>query len=161
MYNLQKSDLLKPKTRCNIKAVGDNNYYDFVVTNVLESKVIVRALKASCSPNWKVINPRLKARTLNISGGGLCFTWSSPLPKDTLIALELSFDKSYFRKDIVIRALGEVKRCVEHNRKYIISIEFKEIDERFREKIISFIFEQMRKDAKSKRLSARNLQAFS
>lgn len=231
MYNLQKSDLLKPKTRCNIKAVGDNNYYDFVVTNVLESKVIVRALKASCCPNWKVndeiivqivsdlavyefssvivssintdipiylleapqhikriqrrqyvrydyglalsffpvdnkknwkvINPRLKARTLNISGGGLCFTWSSPLPKDTLIALELSFDKSYFRKDIVIRALGEVKRCVEHNRKYIISIEFKEIDERFREKIISFIFEQMRKDAKSKRLSARNLQAFS
>lgn len=103
--------------------------------------------------NWKVINPRLKARTLNISGGGLCFTWSNPLSKDTLIALEFSFDKSFFRKEIVIRALGEVKRCVEHNKKYIISVEFKEINERAREKIISFIFEQMRKDAKSKRIA--------
>lgn len=230
MYNLQKNDLLKPKTRCNIKAIGDDDYYDFVVASVLESKFIVHALKKSCGhhwkandkinvqivsdlavyefssviissintnipiyileapqhikriqrrqyvrydygltlsffpvdikKDWKVIKPRIKVRTLNISGGGLCFTWSSPLPKNTLIALELPFDKSFFRKEIVIRALGEVKRCVEHNRKYIIGVEFREISERDRDKIIGFIFEQMRKDAKSKRLFSGNLPAF-
>lgn len=184
---LKKNDApcWKSKDKIEVQILSDSAIYEFsssvicsINTNspiyVLESPQHIKriqrrqyvrynyGLTLSFSPvenknQWKLICPRIKAKTLNISGGGLCLTWSRPLQEKTLVAITMSlpFDKSSPEEEILIQALGEVRRCVEYNGKYSIGVEFKEIDKRDREKIIGFIFEQMRKDAKSRRSFAR------
>jgi len=128
--------------------------------NRIQRKRYVRydySLTLSFSPidseaQWKSICPRLHAKTINISGGGLCFTWSNPIREKTLLAitLNLPYGRDAAANEIPIKALGEVKRCTLHNGIYSIGVQFKEIDERNREQIISFIFEQMGNNAKSR-----------
>ncbi|WP_053957418.1 flagellar brake protein [Inediibacterium massiliense] len=80
--------------------------------------------------------------TKDISGGGLRAIIKEEIEKGSIVEIDLLIDEK------LVFARGEILRCIssdETKGDYDIGIAFKEIDEKDREQIISFIFETERK----------------
>ncbi|MBP7175702.1 MAG: flagellar brake domain-containing protein [Thermoclostridium sp.] len=85
--------------------------------------------------------PFIKVSTRDISGGGVCLATESKLNIETIIEAHLKLDRK-------IRFIGIVARSIEFREKgkilYETGIEFKFIENRDRERIISYVFESQR-----------------
>jgi len=89
--------------------------------------------------------PFMKTVTRDISGGGACLVTESKLKGGTMI-------EAYLKLDRKIRFMGIVARSFEVREKgkilYATGIEFKFIENRDRERIISYVFETQRERLK-------------
>ncbi|MBF8983075.1 PilZ domain-containing protein [Lutibacter sp. B2] len=84
----------------------------------------------------------IQGLTKDISGGGLCLIIKEPLKIGENVEVMLKTGE----KNISVR--GAVLRCVKYQEfdyKFELGITFKDIDEKMREEIISYIFEHQRK----------------
>lgn len=83
----------------------------------------------------------LRTITRDISGGGVCLVTDSRLKKGTMLEAYLMLERK-------VRFMGVVARSIEFREKgkimYETGIEFKMIENRDRERIISYVFESQR-----------------
>lgn len=86
-------------------------------------------------------DPFIKTITRDISGGGVCLITSEKLKSGTMLEVYLKLER-------IIRFIGVVARSMEAREKgkiiYETGIEFKRIENRDRERIISYVFETQR-----------------
>ncbi len=88
-----------------------------------------------------------KASTLDIGGGGIKFSAGERLAAGAILKVRLFLEDKQGKQQTIVEAIGRIVR-VQHpeNRreKYTYSMEFVEIKETVRDKIINFIFASMR-----------------
>ena len=80
---------------------------------------------------------------LNISGGGIYLSTSLPLEKDSMIECRVILQN---QKEMVVK--GKVIRVIEvfkHEKMYEAVMEFVDLDDQMRERIIQFIFKEQQK----------------
>ena len=84
----------------------------------------------------------LQTFTLDISGGGLRFSLCERIEKDQVLLCELNLnDRIYSLKARVVR----VNNAYDKDYAYEVGVEFIDIDERIRQDILCFVFDQQRK----------------
>lgn len=92
--------------------------------------------------NMKPLSENFSATTIDISGGGLMFATESEIKQGDF--LELIF---YLNKETTVSAIGKAMRVIDDVRvknKKSVGVEFTLIEERERDKIIRYIFNQQR-----------------
>lgn len=80
-----------------------------------------------------VSNP-YKGILRDLSGGGLCFTTDSPLPKDTLIEIRFLDDGKLFV------LIGKVLRIMEIHNLKVYAVEFMYLDRNTQDQLVQLIF---------------------
>lgn len=89
--------------------------------------------------------PRRRAVSLDLSGGGLQMLVKEPLPVDSLLLLQLELPGR--RGQETITAVGKVRRLSVHEgegpMRYAVGVSFEHISERDRDIVIGFIFQRM------------------
>ena len=91
-------------------------------------------------PEWK------SAAILDLSGGGICFISNSVEEKDTF--LQVKFDMQLDDKVETMYANASVMRCERNENNallYDIHVKFRGLNQKEREKIIRYIFEEQRR----------------
>lgn len=91
-----------------------------------------------------VVEPAFTTSTVDLSGGGLCFSLKRPLPIRSKVGLEIAFIPG----TDLIQLMSRVIRCsevdVNGSKVYQIGVEFLAIDRSIQNKIVKFIFDLQR-----------------
>jgi c-di-GMP-binding flagellar brake protein YcgR len=92
--------------------------------------------------NMQPLSEEFTATTVDISGGGLMFTTGSPIEQGNTLEIRVCFDDG-----TTLTAIGKAVRVIDNvsgQDKKSVGVEFSLIEERERDKIIRFIFNQQR-----------------
>lgn len=102
-------------------------------------------IKEADLKNIHLRQPRRRAISLDLSGGGLQMLVKEPLPVDSLLLLHLELPGRRGRETIT--AVGRVRRLSVYEEegptRYAVGVSFENISERDRDRIIGFIFQRM------------------
>jgi len=81
----------------------------------------------------------IKSNTLDVSGGGFCMLVDAPIEKDTLLEVNIMFPDNF-----ILRTTGIVCRCFDENKVLKLGVCFQEIDEKYQERIVNYVFKKQR-----------------
>lgn len=92
--------------------------------------------------DMKPLSQQFSATTIDISGGGLMFSTENAVKRGDLLELQC-----YLNNDTTVTAIGKILRVIDDVRdknKKSVGVEFTLVEERERDKIIRYIFNQQR-----------------
>ncbi|SMB82295.1 c-di-GMP-binding flagellar brake protein YcgR, contains PilZNR and PilZ domains [Desulfonispora thiosulfatigenes DSM 11270] len=132
------------KINPNMKKIERRNFFRIDVSLDINYEII----KNSQRRTWTAVNPTNKARTSDLSGGGMQLALDKGLAEDTLMVV--CFPIFVDDTEIEIKVLGKVVRSIEDTTtetkyKWRVGVALEEITERQRDCIIKYIFSVMRK----------------
>jgi len=92
-----------------------------------------------------IASPVFRGHTANVSGGGLLLVTDLDLPPKTTLHLAIKLPRG-----LLVHAMGEVVRLINEIRtkdgvKYWLGIRFTGLEEKDREALVKFIFEEQRR----------------
>lgn len=117
----------------------------------------VSPIMLPCKDGFKVIGwdngDDIEPCSVNLSGGGLRFKMKDPLTPGTLVNLEIFLPlvpaRGIYATGVVVRS-NEIQLTLDRHTYYSTGMEFKFIDEKDRETIITYIFNEQRNDLRLK-----------
>lgn len=132
--------LLKIEALSVLEKVQRRQFYRFDWSIPVKYRVI-----ESVEPESEVENPYKDGITRDISGGGLSIALKEKVEMEKLVECLLPL-----RSDFTVKFIGKVVRSVKRNLEaskydYEIGVSFKKIDNKDREAVIKYIFEEQRK----------------
>jgi c-di-GMP-binding flagellar brake protein YcgR len=95
----------------------------------------------------KKLGEQQGAQTLNLSGGGILMQIAQPLTKGEKILVHLEVDAKMIQIPSVVKRVEEVEftlRGGDRKKRYRVSVQFEEISERIRDKIVRQVFDIQR-----------------
>ncbi len=90
----------------------------------------------------------LSYRTINISGGGMSFTWTDPFAIGDIIEIKTMFP---LLPPVAIHMYGEVVKSEPVAEGTLIGVKFVAMDEEIRDEIVKFVFKRQREILREKR----------
>ncbi|MCL1791262.1 MAG: PilZ domain-containing protein [Peptococcaceae bacterium] len=90
----------------------------------------------------KTLGPRQEAQVLEISGGGLLLSTNKKLHEEDILLVQLTLNNDFFDVMCLVKRSEEIETGSKGFRGYYrVSVEYRDISERERDKIVRYVFD--------------------